>query len=94
MLTAARYVSDRLGKVRGITIQEVVTMQRTLLIRGDLGHDYRSPIDTVLNGVLQSQPEMKLETVTVLQIKETSCLLLCVFETGDHNNQTKAKKTN
>ena len=69
-------------------------MQRTLLIRGDLGHDYRSPIDTVLNGVLQSQPEMKLEMVTVLQIKETSCLLLCVFETVDHSNQTKAKKNN
>lgn len=72
-------------------------MQRTLLIRGDLGHDYRSPIDTVLNDVLQSQPEMKLERVTVLQIKETSCLLLCVFETGDHSNhtnQTKAKKNN
>ena len=69
-------------------------MQRTLLIRGDLGHDYRSPIDTVLNGVLQSDPEMKLEQVTVLQIKETSCLLLCVFENGNRNDQTKAKKNN
>ena len=74
--------------------QEVATMQRTLLIRGDLGHDYRSPIDTVLNGVLQSNPEMKLEQVTVLQIKETSCLLLCVFENGNRSDQTKAKKNN
>lgn len=65
-------------------------MQKTLLIRGDLGHDYRAPIDTVLNHVLKEQPEMKLDKVTVLQIKETSCLLLCVFEIGD---QTKAKKT-
>lgn len=66
-------------------------MQKTLLIRGDLGHDYRAPIDTILNRVLQNQPEMRLEKVTVLQIRETTCLLLCVFEIGD---QTKSKRNN
>lgn len=66
-------------------------MQKTLLIRGNISHEYRSPIDRILNSILQNQPEMRLEKVTVLNISETSCLLLCVFEIGD---ETKTKKNN
>ena len=58
-------------------------MQKTKLIRRTLSHDYGTPVDAIINKILDADPRLKLVQITVIGVKNTSCLLLCTFESTD-----------
>jgi hypothetical protein len=58
-------------------------MQRTKLVRGALERGLEiPPIDVAINKILDNNPGMRLVQVTAIDVKYTSCLLLCTFETS------------
>ncbi|MBR4319884.1 MAG: hypothetical protein IKP69_07520 [Oscillospiraceae bacterium] len=68
-------------------------MQRTKLVRGALERGLEiPPIDAAVNKILDNNPGMRLVQVTVVNVKYTSCLLLCTFETSS-TSETSEEET-
>ena len=55
-------------------------MQTTKLVFGRLEDERGRTIDVRLNEVLEENPDLRLESVTVLDNSEYDATLLCVFE--------------
>lgn len=55
-------------------------MQKAKLVRGSLIRDLGTPIDVAINKILDNNPGMRLTQVTVIEITQSYCLLLCTFE--------------
>lgn len=61
-------------------LEEVIVMQRTVILRGTVNKEYGKTIAEKINEKLNNNPEFELVQTTVLESSDVFCTLLCVFE--------------